>query len=665
VPATTSPDRTSAAARAVLAGLDAEQHVAVLAPAGPVRILAGAGTGKTRTITHRIAYQHLTGAADARRTLAVTHSSRAAGEMRDRLAALGVTGAQARTFHSAALRQLTYFWTATGLPGPRPALVSSLPGGRYSMLRRALADVLALPPNRVESTDVLDVDGEITWAAARRLAPEQYAAAAAAAGRSRTQPATIIAAAYARYRDAKTARAVLDFDDLLAECAALIETDATVAARVREQYTHFVVDEYQDTDPAQQRLLDAWLGDRDTVTVVGDPSQQIYSFKGAEASLLRGFTTKYPHAVCVSLVRDYRSTPQVTDAANRLMAATGTLKVHLEGQQPPGPPVHVRGHDNEDAELAGIAARVQQLLETGTAAAEIAVLHRFNAQAVKLTAALRDAGIAVTTGTDDKFFTRPEIVAILAALTQTARATPDAPGRAAFTQAAATVGFDPSREPGTVGAARERWEAQSALTALVTGLPDPACATAATLATELARRGRDEHVPAGAAAVTVSTIHKAKGLEWDAVLLAHATEGSLPSVFATSPDELAEERRLLYVAITRGRRIVEVSYARYRGDGTGRRGQTRSRFLSDLAAPPARRRILDSLTGPQPAADRGPGHARPRTAPRPVPPVGSRVTHDRHGLGTITARSVTTLTVDFGTGGTRRIPTGDPQLVPL
>ncbi|QCB92711.1 UvrD-helicase domain-containing protein [Cellulomonas shaoxiangyii] len=309
-----------AAADRVLAGLDQEQAAAVLAPPGPVRVTAGAGTGKTRTLTHRIAYQHVTGAVPAHVVLAVTHSTRAAGELRDRLGRLGAGTVQARTFHAAALRQLRYFWRATGLPGDGPVMLDADgKGAYYRYLRGALGATLRTPARDVDAAMVTDLATELTWAAARDLTADEYLAQATPAGRRPGMALATVAAAMRRYETAKRAAGVLDFADLLTSCARLLEEDEQVATAVREQYRSFVVDEYQDTDPAQQRLLDAWLGTRDDVTVVGDARQAVYAFKGADTALLQGFTARFPHAVTVHLVRDYRSTSQVVDAANRLM----------------------------------------------------------------------------------------------------------------------------------------------------------------------------------------------------------------------------------------------------------------------------------------------------------------------------------------------------------
>ena len=637
-----------AAVAAVLDGLDAEQQQAVLAPLGPVRILAGAGTGKTRTMTHRIAYQILTGQVRPQEVLAVTHSARAASELRDRLDALGVHGVQVRTFHAAALRQLSYFWSATGMPGNGPQLITTVRGGRYGFIRNALATTLAIPSRAVESTDVLDLDGEITWARARRLSPTAYIEAATKAGRARTLAATTLAAAYQQYELDKRAAELVDFDDLLSSTAALIEQHPQVAQRVRASYTSFVVDEYQDTDPSQQRLLDAWLGDRDTVAVVGDAQQAIYAFRGGDQTLIDTFTARYPHAVSISLVRDYRSTPQIVDLANRVLANAPGPRVVLEGQRSPGPLPVLRSAQNESAEAVSIATRVRDLIACGTDASEIAVLHRFNSQAVRLEAALRDAGVPTSTGGGERFFDRPEILTALRALAGRAQRDPELHGTTALAESLASTGFDKRNPPAGAGAARERWEAQAALYELAKSLPAAAQDSAQSLLDELSRRARDEHTPQLGGAVTISTIHKAKGLEWDAVFVAHLTEGSLPSAFAKSSAEIAEERRLFYVAATRARHHLELWHAEER-DGSGWKLK-RSRFLSE--ALPDRERTPRAGAGAQRTAGRS--YSR-----------GDRVTHDSFGLGWVTAVNGLKVEVDFGSTGRREVRSDSAKLEKL
>lgn len=645
-----------AAVARVLAGLDAQQTAAVVAPRGPLRIMAGAGTGKTRTVTHRIAYQHLTGAVPAARVLAVTHSTQAAGELRDRLARLGAGPVQARTFHAAALRQLRYFWRATGLPGDGPVMLDADgPGAHYRYLRGALGAALRTPGRDVDAALVTDLTTELTWAAARDLTADEYEAQATAAGRRPGMRLSTVADAMRRYATAKRAAGVLDFADLLAVCARLLEDDDEVAGAVRRQYAAFVVDEYQDTDPAQQRLLDAWLGDRDDVAVVGDARQAVYAFKGADTSLLRDFTVRFPHAVTVDLVQDHRSTTQVVDAANRLMAgrpeAAGPPLVGMLGDGPS--PVVVRCAD-EDDEDAQVVATVQRWLRAGVPAQEIAVLHRFNAQAVALTAALRDAGVPVVAD-GPAFFDRREVAHVLALLREHAAQVPEQDGPEVLRLALARLGHDPDTAPDGTGAARERWDALEALGALVASLPATQTGTVRSLSADLDRRASEDHAPPRRGAVTVTTIHKAKGLEWDACLLARATEGSLPSVYATTPAELAEERRLAYVAITRARRHLVATWAAARPGG---RPTTRSPFLAALEGAGVR------TTGGRTAgsAEQRPAARTHATAGRFT--AGQRVTHDRHGLGRVVDVRAGRVTVDFGSDG-RRTLTPDGSLVAL
>ena len=342
-----------------LVGLDDEQREAVLAARGPVCVLAGAGTGKTRTITHRIGHLVAGGHVAAGQVLAVTFTSRAAGEMRTRLRAMDaanagapVAGVQALTFHAAARRQLQYFW---------PRVVGDT---SWQLLDSKFA-VVAQAANRtrlqVSTDDVRDLAGEIEWAKSSLITPETYAAAVAENSRDIPLDAAKVAAVYAGYEALKANRdgvALLDFDDLLLHTAAAIENDAAVAGEFRDRYRCFVVDEYQDVTPLQQRVLDAWLGDRDDLTVVGDANQTIYSFTGASPRYLLDFSRKFPDATVVRLERDYRSTPQVVSLANRVIAAArGRMagsKLHLIGQRPPGPEPAFREHPDEAAEAAAM-----------------------------------------------------------------------------------------------------------------------------------------------------------------------------------------------------------------------------------------------------------------------------------------------------------------------
>src|SRR3712207_2493365 len=375
-------------AEAVLAQLDDEQRAAAQAVSGPVCILAGAGTGKTRTITHRIANGVHTGAFVPEQVLAVTFTARAAGELRARLAGLGVGGVQARTFHAAAMRQLRYFAPRV-LGGPMPELVENK--------LRLVAAAASRSRLSTDRTSLRDLASEIEWAKTTLATPEDYAKRAQAAGREPPFDADTVSRVYASYESAKQRDGALDFEDLLLVTAFALEEHPDVARQVRGQYRHFVVDEYQDVNPLQQRLLDAWLGGRADVCVVGDPNQTIYSFTGADPDHLLGFADRYPDAAVVKLERDYRSTPQVVALANKLIGQAPPRKglpgLRLLGQRREGPEPRFLEYPDEPTEAAAVAQACRALVEAGTPAAEIAVLFRINAQSEVYENALAAVGV--------------------------------------------------------------------------------------------------------------------------------------------------------------------------------------------------------------------------------------------------------------------------------
>ncbi|WP_067970892.1 ATP-dependent DNA helicase UvrD2 [Mycolicibacter icosiumassiliensis] len=586
--------------------LDDEQRAAVLAPRGPVCVLAGAGTGKTRTITHRIAQLVAGGHVASGQVLAVTFTQRAAGEMRSRLRALGsvangeggtgngVGAVQALTFHAAARRQLRYFW-------PRVVGDTSweLLDRKFGVVARAAGHAGL----RLSNDDVRDVAGEIEWAKASLIGPEQYPEAVAAAGRDTPVDAAQLAEVYAGYESLKVRGEVtmLDFDDLLLHTAAAIENDAAVAAEFRDRYRCFVVDEYQDVTPLQQRVLSAWLGQRDDLTVVGDANQTIYSFTGASPRYLLDFTRRFPDAALVRLERDYRSTPEVVSLANRVIAAArgrvAGSKLKLIGQRESGPTPTFREHPDEVAEATAVAKSIARLIEGGTAAAEIAVLYRINAQSEVYEEALTEAGVAYQVRGGEGFFTRQEIRQALVALQRAAQRGADGPLPETVRAVLEPLGL--TAEPPTGAQARERWEALGALAELVDDevaqRPD---LDLPGLLAELRMRADSRHPPT-VQGVTLASLHAAKGLEWDAVFLVGLADGTLPisHALAHGPDSEAveEERRLLYVGVTRARIHLALSWALARAPG-GRASRKPSRFLSGIApqavvsATPAKRR---------------------------------------------------------------------------
>jgi DNA helicase-2/ATP-dependent DNA helicase PcrA len=587
---TAKMDAMPVIADSLVADLDDEQREAVLAPRGPVCVLAGAGTGKTRTITHRIAQLVASGHVAAGQVLAVTFTQRAAGEMRTRLRALGANGqtgvgaVQAMTFHAAAHRQLRYFW---------PRVVGDT---GWQLLDTKFA-VVARGANRaglqLSTDDVRDVAGEIEWAKASLITPEQYPDAVAAVSRDVPLDAAKVATVYAAYESLKSRDdgvAMLDFDDLLLHTAAAIEDDAAVAEEFRDRYRCFVVDEYQDVTPLQQRVLSAWLGDRDDLTVVGDANQTIYSFTGASPRYLLDFSRRFPDATVVRLERDYRSTPQVVSLANRVIAAArgrvAGSKLHLVGQRDPGPEPTFREYSDEVAEAAAVAASISQLVESGTPASEVAVLYRINAQSEIYEEALTEAGIAYQVRGGEGFFSRQEIRQALLALQRAANR--DADGDVGLPEIVRGL-LEPlglTAEPPTGTRARERWEALVALAELV----DEEVAHRPTLdlpelIAELRTRADSRHPPV-VQGVTLASLHAAKGLEWDAVFLVGLTDGTLPisHALAHGPESEAveEERRLLYVGITRARMYLALSWALSRNPG-GRQSRKPSRFLNGLS----------------------------------------------------------------------------------
>ncbi|MCT2281656.1 ATP-dependent DNA helicase UvrD2 [Micromonospora chalcea] len=591
------------AAERVLAGLDPEQRSAVTAPAGPVCILAGAGTGKTRAVTSRIAYRALTGDIAGRHVLAVTFTARAAAEMRSRLTVLGVQGVQARTFHAAALRQVRYFAPRLLAGRAMPELLDS----KVRVVTLAAAKVGL----RADRAAARDLAAEIEWAKSSLVEPGEYVVAAAKALRDTPYEPARVADVFDAYERLKRGNGVIDFEDMLRAAVWGIEEHPDVAEQVRNQYRHFVVDEYQDVNPLQQRLLEAWLGGRDDLTVVGDASQTIYSFTGATSSYLVDFPRLHRGATVVRLVRDYRSTPQVVGLANAVISqargAEARLRLELHGQRRPGPEPELRIFTDEPAEANAVAARCRALVAGGTPAREIAVLFRTNAQSEAYEKALSEAGVPYVLQGAERFFERPEVrQAMIALRAATRSASADTPLPAAVVDGLSAVGWAPDAPP-PGGAARERWEALAALVQLAEEYAADAEAEPGLtgFTEELARRAAQQHVPT-VEGVTLASLHSAKGLEWDAVFLVGLAEGTLPTTYAKTMEQVEEERRLLYVGITRAREWLWLSYATARSPGG--RARRPSRFLPQL----------DRSGGGERAGGAGPARRAERRRPQVV-----------------------------------------------
>jgi DNA helicase II / ATP-dependent DNA helicase PcrA len=603
-------------ADAVLAALDPEQRQVALAARGPVCVLAGAGTGKTRAVAHRIAYAVATGVADPARVLAVAFTTRAAGELRGRLRLLGdqaLPGAglervQARTFHAAALRQLTHFWPLA-VGGPPPRVLDSKLGLVTEAARRQRL--------RLSVPDLRDVAGEIEWAKVTGVSPDEYPQASAKASRAQPVAPGTLSRLYAGYEELRIQRHLIDFESVLELTAAILAEHPPAAAAVRDRYAYFVVDEYQDVNPLQKLLLDAWLGDRDDVCVVGDPLQTIYSFTGASPAYLNGFPAEFKDATVIKLVRNYRSTPQVAALANRLAGASGSVarrgaaarpggrrgasgpavrlasgtaprsdgpgpgRAPLIAQRPAGPDPEFAEYTDERTEAAAVAARAAALIRSGTAPRQIAVLVRTNGQTAVFEQALSDAGVPYAVKGAERFFDRAEVRQALGLLRAAARSSSAEDAPAGQVRAVLSgVGLS-QQPPSAQGQARERWESLQALAELAgdffAGAPQ---ASLGDLCAELAARSAIGHAPA-MDGVTLASLHAAKGLEWDAVFLAGLTDGMLPIVYAETDEAIEEERRLLYVGITRARDLLCLSWAVARScDGPGRRRP--SRFVAEI-----------------------------------------------------------------------------------
>ncbi|MFD7055754.1 ATP-dependent DNA helicase UvrD2 [Streptomyces mirabilis] len=569
-------------ADAVLDGLDPEQREVATALHGPVCVLAGAGTGKTRAITHRIAYGVRAGILQPSSVLAVTFTNRAAGEMRGRLRQLGAGGVQARTFHSAALRQLQYFWPKA-VGGGLPRLID-----RKIQL---VADAAAACRIRLDRGELRDVTAEIEWSKVTQTVPADYAAAAAKTGRLSPRDPAEIAQLYATYEDLKRDRAVIDFEDVLLLTVAILQDRHDIAEQVRSQYQHFVVDEYQDVSPLQQRLLELWLGERDSLCVVGDASQTIYSFTGATPDHLLDFRTRHPGATVVKLVRDYRSSPQVVHLANGLLSqARGRAADHrleLISQRAPGPEPVYAEYTDEPAEAEGAARRIRDLIASGIPAGEIAILFRTNSQSEIYEQALADAGVPYQLRGAERFFDRPEVRKAGAALRAAARfgandsLLDDVVDLPSQVRAVLSGEGWTSQPPAGSGAVRERWESLAALVHLAQDFAAAKQgATLGDLVTELDERASAQHAPT-VQGVTLASLHSAKGLEWDVVFLVGVAEGMMPITYAKTDEQIEEERRLLYVGVTRAREHLLVSWALSRSPG-GRPNRRPSRFLDGL-----------------------------------------------------------------------------------
>ncbi len=530
----------------MLDGLTAAQTAAVTSTARPLAILAGAGSGKTRVLTRRIAYRVAQGTAEAPRVVAVTFTRKAAGELRHRLGSLGLRdGVAAGTFHSLALSQLRHWWSDRNQAEPaildrKVRIIAPLLGGR------------GLGP----AVQPIDIASEIEWAKARGITPDSYAAQAAVAGRRPVVELEAFAALFQRYEHEKKRRGLVDFDDLLWQAGSTLLEDPKFAAVTRWRFRHLFVDEFQDVNPVQFRLLQGWLGDSVDLCVVGDPNQAIYSWNGADPTLLTDFTKRFPSAEVLSLVDNFRSSPQILAVANAVLADghSGRESAQLVAHEPNGPAPVVMSYPSDVEEARGVARMVRAAHKPGRNWSSIAVLVRTNAQAVPMCEALAAAGVPYRVRGDGGFLQQPEVRDAIAVLRRVAPATP---ARSAISD------LDEFLNGG--GLTEERRANVEELIRLAQeydGL-EPGGTTAGFLSW-LSATVKAEAPDTTGDAVEVATFHRAKGLEWAAVFVAGVEKGLVPIGHATTPAAEAEERRLLYVALTRARESLTLTWAERR-----------------------------------------------------------------------------------------------------
>ena len=526
----------------ILAALDSDQRAVALASRGPVCVIAGAGTGKTRAITHRIAYAAAIGTMDPQKVLALTFTAKAAGEMRARLRSLGVPTVAARTIHSAALKQLLYFWPSV-FGGRTPDLITTKTGFLTEAINRAgLSDSV-----RATNRELMrDIASEIEWAKVSQVAPSDYVdEISKRMQKPRVLPEQMVQI-YTAYESVKKQELAIDFEDVLLLCAAMLEEEREVRERVQDQYRYFTIDEYQDVSPVQQRLINAWLGKRNDICVVGDPAQTIYSFAGATPVFLNTFTQRFPDAEVIRLSTGYRSTPEITFAANALLRH-GAMGQELVAQNEHGTQPSVVGYSDEAAEVNGVLSEITELLSSGTPPHEVAILARTNSQLKSVERAMQKVNLPYQVRSTERFFDRREVRDFLSEVR-----------KASVIPAEGQGWIDELRTLAQPYLTGEAIDGIAALLHLARELDGDENFTPKTLRGYL-REVEDrvqQNNPPTMPVITLATLHAAKGLEWERVFLIGASEGQLP----VSDASIDEERRLFYVGITRAKADLHISY---------------------------------------------------------------------------------------------------------
>jgi DNA helicase-2/ATP-dependent DNA helicase PcrA len=540
-------------AQSILGALDDDQRAVALATRGPVCVIAGAGTGKTRAITHRIAYAAAIGTMDPQKILALTFTARAAGEMRARLRTLGVPTVAARTIHSAALKQLLFFWP-TVFGGRTPDLITSKGSFISEAVRRAgLTSEIAVHNREL----MRDIATEIEWAKVSQVAPEDFLnEISLRMTKPRCNPEQLVQL-YTAYESIKKQELAIDFEDVLLLTAAMLEEERDVRERVQDQYRYFTVDEYQDISPVQQRLINAWLGTRTDICVVGDPAQTIYSFAGATPVFLNTFTQRFPDAQVIRLSTGYRSTPEITFAANSILRV-GSMGQELTAFNDHGSKPSVQGFKDEYSEINGVLQEITGLLTAGIQPHEIAILARTNAQLSAFERAMNKLGIPYQVRNTERFFERTDVREFLKQVRQ-----------ASVIPVEGSSWIDELRTIAQPFLTGESIDGIAALLHLGRELDENPNFSPKTLRGYL-REVEDrvqQNNPPTMPVITLATLHAAKGLEWERVYLIGASEGILPlasggssAASALTDAVIAEERRLFYVGMTRAKANLHITY---------------------------------------------------------------------------------------------------------
>ena len=528
----------------ILAELDPDQLAVVTAISGPVCVIAGAGTGKTRVITNRIAYAINAGVTDPTKVLALTFTAKAAGEMRARLRVLGISNAAARTFHSAALKQLLYFWPYA-FGGQFPSLLTTKSGFISQAITRA---EVAIP---AQVNALREIASEIEWAKVLEISPEDYQERAIESSRlvklpnSKTQGENLsmIAQVYEAYESLKKQERTLDFEDVLLLTVGMLEEDRGVRERVRDQYRYFTVDEYQDVSPLQQRLLNLWLGNREELCVVGDAAQTIYSFAGATSNFLLNFQNRFPNAQVFRLSRGYRSTPEIINSANRILRQANLVSDHgieLQSANEHGDKPMVNGFNTSADEISYVVGEVAKEIAKGTDSSEIAILARTNAQLDQVKSALNNLKIASQIKSGERFFDRVDVRDAMRVI----RSASVLPSEIGDWYADLVSVLRPFGDADYV----------IAFLRLAKSIQENGGTNMRAFLREIEDRAEQNNPPT-LPGITLATLHAAKGLEWNHLFLIGVSDGVLPM-----GNDLNEERRLFYVGVTRAKQRIQITY---------------------------------------------------------------------------------------------------------